>query len=88
MKDEIHLGRVIGETEAFVDAEFDGHDARKMLMLHAEKCFEMFTPDERAKISDIIIAFTRGDIAGTCTTARIDKNCYAIANEKPPQPRK
>ncbi len=39
MNENIHLGRVVGETEAFVDIELCGHDVRNLLAVHAQRFF-------------------------------------------------
>lgn len=85
MEIDIEIGRVIGETEAFVDIELEGHDIRNLLSIHASECFEKLTPEERAKIADVILALTRGDISGHRLNCRVRKNCYAFANSRPPE---
>lgn len=82
MNENIHLGRVVGETEAFVDIELCGHDVRNLLAVHASQCFEMLAPDVREKISAVLTAYMRGDVAGSSLTARVAKNVYAAANSK------
>ena len=85
MNENIHLGRVVGETEAFVDIELCGHDVRNLLAVHASQCFEMLAPEIREKISDVLTAYMRGDVAGSCLTARVAKNVYAAAHARPPE---
>lgn len=80
MKEDILLGRVIGETDAFVDVEFCGHDIRNLLALHASKCDKMLSDEVKNKIVDVVSAYLWGDVAGACLKIRIQKNCYAIAN--------
>ncbi len=82
MNENIHLGRVVGETEAFVDIELCGHDVRNLLAVHASQCFEMLAPEIREKIGDVLTAYMRGDVAGSSLTARVAKNVYAAANSK------
>ncbi len=82
MNENIHLGRVVGETEAFVDIELCGHDVRNLLAVHASQCFDFFAPEIREKISDVLTAYMRGDVAGACLTVRVGKNLYAAANSK------
>ena len=83
MNENIHLGRVVGETEAFVDIELCGHDVRNLLAVHASQCFEMLAPEIREKIGDVLTAYMRGDVAGSSLTARVAKNVYAAANTRP-----
>lgn len=85
MNENIHLGRVVGETEAFVDVELCGHDVRNLLAVHASQCFDFLAPEIREKISDVLTAYMRGDVAGSCLTARVAKNVYDAANERPPE---
>lgn len=85
MNENIHLGRVVGETEAFVDIELCGHDVRNLLAVHASQCFDFLAPEIREKISDVLTAYMRGDVAGSCLTARVAKNVYAAANSRPPE---
>lgn len=87
MEIDIEIGRVIGETEAFVDIELEGHDIRNLLSIHASECFERLAPEERVKIADVIFALTRGDISGSRLNCRVRKNCYAFANSRPPEPK-
>lgn len=47
MNENIHLGRVVGETEAFVDIELCGHDVRNLLAVHASQCFDFLAPEIR-----------------------------------------
>lgn len=88
MNENIHLGRVVGETEAFVDIELCGHDVRNLLAVHASQCFEMLAPEIREKIGDVLTAYMRGDVAGASLTVRVGKNLYAVANERPPEDEK
>lgn len=73
MNENIHLGRVVGETEAFVDIELCGHDVRNLLAVHASQCFDMLAPEIREKIADVLSAYMRGDVSGACLTARVYK---------------
>lgn len=85
MKIDVEIGRVIGETETFVDIELDGHDIRNLLSIHASDCFEKFSPEERAKISEVIVILTNGNISANHCNCRVRKNCYAFANSRPPE---
>ncbi len=88
MNENIHLGRVIDETESFVDIELCGHDVRTLLAVHASQCYDMIAPEIRDKIADVLSAYMRGDVSGACLTARVYKNVYAAANERPPEDEK
>ena len=83
MNENIQLGRVVDETEAFVDVELCGHDVRTLLAVHASQCYDMIAPEIREKIADVLSAYMRGDISGSCLTARVYKKVYAAANSRP-----
>lgn len=83
MKEDIVLGRVVGETEAFVDVELDGHDVRNLLTLHAAKCAELLSVEEIELFRNLVEILLRGNLAAKRSIARIHKNLYAAANEKP-----
>ena len=83
MNKNIQLGRVIDETDAYVDVELCGHDVRTLLAVHASQCYDMIAPEIREKIADVLSAYMRGDVAGACLTVRVGKNLYAAANARP-----
>ena len=79
---DIEIGRVIGETEAFVDIELEGHDIRNTLAMHASDCFDKLSKEEYDAVQTVITAYCRGDISGHRLNCRVRKNCYAIANSR------
>ena len=81
--DTFTTGRVIGETEDFVDVEIEGRDIRDMLVDFATKNSEIISKDEIEQMKPIITMLTRGDLFGKAINIRILKNIYAAANEKP-----
>lgn len=83
MKIDTTVGRVIGETEEFVDVEFDGYDVRSVLTTHAYVSLDVLTEEERVKIASVVALLLRPNLLGKRFTARIAKNIYAAANEKP-----
>ena len=80
--DTFTTGRVIGETEDFVDVEIEGRDIRDMLVDFATKNSEIISKEEIEHIKPIISMLTRGDLFGKAINIRILKNIYAAANEK------
>lgn len=88
MEIDIEIGRVVYENETFVDIELEGHDIRNLLAMHASDCFDKLTPEERTRISNVILTLTRGDISGHRLNCRVRKNCYALANSSPSKEKK
>ena len=88
MNENIQLERVADEIDAYVDVELCGHDVRTLLAVHASQCYDMIAPEIREKIADVLSAYMRGDVSGACLTARVYKNVYAAANERPPEDEK